>query len=127
MTDLERTKLIAYAIGLVPIAIAAIIGVVAAIRRRKEIPAGAPVYPGRWAAIFWFYCVGEFAGEISILNGIAASEWILTAVALLVFLPLGIISLDRYARQAWFAGNPTGTWNGLTTHDIDRRRWAWKS
>lgn len=125
MSSLERTNLIAALVGLVPLAIAAVIGVIAAVQRRREVIAGAPLYPGRWAAIAWFYWAGEFFGEVSIFNGFTWREWTLTGVGLFVFLPLGIVSLDRYARQAYFAGNPTGVWNGLTTNDIDRRRWLW--
>lgn len=113
--------------GLAPLAICASVAVYAAIGRRREIASGAPLYPGRWAAMIWFYWCGEFQGETQLFNGVTALEVTLMATSLLLFLPLGIIALDRYGRQCWFAWAPDDAlWNGLERGELDRRRWIWQ-
>jgi len=90
--------------------------------KRREVLAGAPIFRGRWAAIWWLFWAGEFFGEPSLFNKIEWWELMLVGFAC-VFLILGLISLDQYGRNAWFAWAPDDAeWSGLRRTDVNRRR-----
>ncbi len=88
---------------------------------RAEAFAGAPILRGRWAAIWWLWWAGEFWGETSLFNGVSIVEWVIMAFGAL-FLVIGVLSLDQYGRNAWFAWAPDdATWSGLPRAAVNRQ------
>lgn len=91
----------------------------------KEVKAGAPIFRGRWPAVWWLFWAGEFFGEPSLFNKIEWWELMLVGFAA-VFLVLGLINLDRYGRNAWFAWAPDDVeWGGLRRGDVNLKGVSW--
>lgn len=108
----------------------------------RETFAGAPIYRGRWAAIIWLWWSGVFIGEMDIgifweLVGTIerSSDYFVTRhlwafdagmLACSVFcLVMGVLSIDRYGRNAWFTWAPDDVhWGDLCRDDVTRLgRW----
>jgi hypothetical protein len=87
----------------------------------QEMRSGAPIFRGRWAAIVWLWWSGELFGETKLPNGVSALEWASMGIGA-VFLAMGVLSLDQYGRNAWFAWAPDGTeWSGVKREDVNRK------
>ena len=102
--------------------------------KTRELFSGAPILPGRWSALICLWIAGFLAGDVDInmvktLLGVNTNpdhNWVVNAVQLFIgfgFLVTGILQLDRYGRNCWFAFAPDDVqWAGLTRADIKRRQ-----
>lgn len=110
--------------------------------KRVEMLSGAPIFRGRWAAIFWLWASGFMAGDMDLglvwnfipdAAHVGHTHWgIDAALALgsLTCLVAGLFSIDQYGRNAWFAWAPDDVrWSELTRDSVNRKpviRWsAW--
>lgn len=108
----------------------------------REARAGAPLYRGRLSAIVWLWLAGLLMGDtdIGIVWPFVSSypdvdiHWEIDIVMLLGSLGclvMGVLALDRYGRNAWFAWAPDDAeWSGLTRDTVNRaprlRAWLYR-
>lgn len=100
----------------------------------NEMTSGAPLFRGRWAAIFWLWVSGAMAGDMDLglvwlfipdAAHIGHTHWSIDAllgIGSIFCLVAGIMCLDQYGRNAWFAWAPDETeWGGFTRSDVNRK------
>jgi hypothetical protein len=91
--------------------------------RRDEWLAGAPIYRGRWAAVAALWWAGYFVGRTNPLVDLIIDHtwepWDFTSdVVGAAALILGIMFIDQYGRNAWFAWAPDDAqWDHRFTRD----------
>ena len=96
--------------------------------------AGAPIFRGRWATLTWLWLSGFLAGDMdwglvwSFLpdRPTTHTHWLIDitmGVLSLICLVAGLLSLDQYGRNAWFAWAPDDAeWpEGLTRDSVNRQ------
>jgi hypothetical protein len=100
---------------------------------KTELLAGAPIFRGRWTALLFLWISGFLAGDMDL--GLVwvfvpdppttHTHWaidIVMAILSFVFLVLGLICLDQYGRNSWFAWAPDDVkWGNLTRADVNRK------
>lgn len=112
--------------------------------KRGEALSGAPIFRGRWAAILWLWASGFCAGDTDFglvwafipdaERPLYGRHWAIDgglAVASVVFLIAGLISLDQYGRNAWLSWAPDDVrWAGFSRSEVMRQpmfHWAVRS
>ena len=98
----------------------------------REALSGAPLFRGRLAAVFWLWWSGVLAGDtdygfvwLFVQDGGNARHHPMIDAAMwagsLIFLILGVLSIDQYGRACWFAWAPDNTmWGDLSRDDVKR-------
>ena len=102
---------------------------------KQEMFSGAPIFRGRWAALTWLWISGFLAGDMDLglvwafvpdaERPVPQTHWsidIALALSSVFCLVMGLISLDQYGRNAWFAWAPDNvTWGDFTRIDVNRK------
>ena len=108
--------------------------------RKAEALSGAPIYRGRWAAIFWIWTAGLLAGDMDLgvvwafipeAAHVGHTHWGIDAAmgaGAIICLLTGLLSLDQYGRNAWFAWAPDNAkWGEIPRSEVNRKpviNWA---
>lgn len=108
----------------------------------KEAFSGAPLFRGRYAAVFYIWLAGELFGDLDVgvvwlfvpdsVAHVGHKHWALDAFMFTLgcaSLLMGVLSLDQYGRNCWFAwAGDDVEWQGLTRNDVNRKTmWRWPS
>lgn len=94
----------------------------------RDAFSGAPIFSGRWQAIICFWISGELIGDMDIglvwgfvpdsVAHVGHKHYMMDlfmGLMAVFFLILGVINLDRYGRNCWFAWAPDDAeWGGVT-------------